>query len=486
LGATLQGLGRLDEAVASYNQAIALKPDYATAHSNLGVTLQGLGRLDEAEASYNQAIALKPNYTEAHSNLLFLISGFNYEAPLYLKEAQDYGRKIADTVTSRFSSWSCEEESKTLRIGLVSGDLSNHPVGYFLEGLLNLLSRSNLDLFAYPTKLFEDDLTVRIKPYFAAWQPIVRISDEAAASLIHSDGIHILIDLSGHTAKNRLPIFAWKPAPIQISWLGYFASTGVAEIDYILGDPYVTPVEEADHFIEKIWQLPESYLCFTEPNVNVDVCPLPALANGSVMFGCFNSIERMNDNVVVVWASILKAIPDSRLFLKDKIFSDSAMRQAVYSRFELVGIGENRLILEGKSPHSEYLAAYNRVDIALSPFPYGGGTTSAEGLWMGVPVITKRGDHFLSHLGESIAHNTGLSNWIASDEDDYVAKAVEFSSNLDDLAILRSRLRAQVVSSPLFHTERFGNHFERALRDMWGAKHKYINSSEEESKGNLN
>ena len=150
------------------------------------------------------------------------------------------------------------------------------------------------------------------------------------------------------------------------------------------------------------------------------------------------------------------------------------MRQAVYSRFELVGIGENRLILEGKSPRSEYLAAYNRVDIALSPFPYGGGTTSAEGLWMGVPVITKRGDHFLSHLGESIAHNTGLSNWIASDEDDYVAKAVEFSSNLDDLAILRSRLRAQVVSSPLFHTERFGNHFERALRDMWSAKHKYI------------
>lgn len=422
---------------------------------------------------------MKPDYAAANSNLLFLISGFNYEAPLYLKEAQDYGRKIADTVTSRFSSWSCEEEPKTLRIGLVSGDLSNHPVGYFLEGLLNLLSRSKLELFAYPAKLFEDDLTVRIKPHFAAWQPIVSVSDEAAANLIHSDDIHILIDLSGHTANNRLPIFAWKPAPIQISWLGYFASTGVAEIDYILGDPYVTPVEEADHFIEKIWQLPESYLCFTEPNVNVDVCPLPALANGRVMFGCFNKIERMNDNVVVVWASILKAIPDSRLFLKDKIFSDSAMREAVYSRFELVGIGESRLILEGKSPRSEYLAAYNRVDIALSPFPYGGGTTSAEGLWMGVPVITKRGDHFLSHLGESIAHNTGLSNWIASDEDDYVVKAVEFASNLDDLAILRSRLREQVVSSPLFHTERFGNHFERALRDMWSAKNKYINSSKE-------
>jgi len=467
LGVTLKQLGRLDESEASFRQAIAVKPDYAGAHTNLGNTLRELGRLENAEASLRQAIALKPDYAGAHSNLLFLISGFNYEAPLYVKEAQDYGRKIADTVTSRFSSWSCEEEPKTLRIGLVSGDLSNHPVGYFIEGLLNLLSRSKLELFAYPTKLFEDDLTVRIKPRLTEWQPIVSISDEAAANLIHSDGIHILIDLSGHTDKNRLPIFAWKPAPIQISWLGYFASTGVAEIDYILGDPYVTPVEEADNFVEKIWQLPESYLCLTEPYVNVDVCQLPALENGSVMFGCFNKIERMNDNVVVVWASILKAIPNSRLFLKDNNFSDSAMREAVFSRFELVGIGDNRLILEGRSPRSEYLAAYNRVDIALSPFPYGGGTTSAEGLWMGVPVITKRGDCFLSHLGESIAHNAGLPDWIAANEDEYIAKAVKFSADLNVLIKLRAGLREQVLASPLFDAPRFASNFEKAVWSMW-------------------
>ena len=175
----------------------------------------------------------------------------------------------------------------------------------------------------------------------------------------------------------------------------------------------------------------------------------------------------MNDNVVAVWARVLKAIPDSRLFLKDQKLSDSAMKRAVYSRFECVGIEQNQLIFEGLSPRSEYLAAYNRVDIALSPFPYGGGTTSVEGLWMGVPVIVIRGNHFLSHLGESIAHNAGLSNWIASDEDEYVAKAVEFSSNLHDLAALRSKLRAQVVSSPLFDAERFANHFENALRGMW-------------------
>jgi protein O-GlcNAc transferase len=466
LGSALTEIGRFEEAEASLRQSIALKPDYAEAHNNLGNTLKELGRFEEAAASYKKAIALKSDFAEVHSNLLFLYSGFNYDASQYLKEAHDYGCKITEAVTSQFSSWLCEDR-QVLRVGLVSGDLRNHPVGYFLEGLLKKFSRSKLALFAYPTKLLEDELSLRIKPHFSAWRPLVGISDEAAANLIHSDGINILIDLSGHTAKNGLPIFAWKPAPIQVTWLGYFASTGVAEIDYIVGDSYVTPVEEANHFTEKIWRLPESYLCFTQPNEDVDVVPLPALTNGSVTFGCFNKIERMSDKVVEVWGRILKAIPDSRLFLKGKTFSDDSMRDAIYRRFGLVGIGKERLILEGSSSRLKYLAAYNSVDIALAPFPYGGGTTSAEALWMGVPVIVKRGNHFLSHLGESIAHNAGLSNWIASDEDDYVTKAIEFSANLDDLAALRSRLRAQVVSSPLFDAERFANHFENALREMW-------------------
>ena len=466
LGSALTEIGRFEEAEASLRQSIALKPDYAEAHNNLGNTLKELGRFEEAAASYKKAIALKSDFAEVHSNLLFLYSGFNYDASQYLKEAHDYGCKITEAVTSQFSSWLCEDK-QVLRVGLVSGDLRNHPVGYFLEGLLKKFSRSKLALFAYPTKLLEDELSLRIKPHFSAWRPLVGISDEAAAKLIHSDGINILIDLSGHTAKNGLPIFAWKPAPIQVTWLGYFASTGVAEIDYIVGDSYVTPVEEANHFTEKIWRLPESYLCFTQPNEDVDVVPLPALTNGSVTFGCFNKIERMSDKVVAVWGRILKAIPDSRLFLKGKTFSDDSMRDAIYRRFGLVGIGKERLILEGSSSRLKYLAAYNSVDIALAPFPYGGGTTSAEALWMGVPVIVKRGNHFLSHLGESIAHNAGLSNWIASDEDDYVTKAIEFSANLDDLAVLRSRLRAQVVSSPLFDAERFANHFENALREMW-------------------
>tara|TARA_B110000008_G_scaffold278689_1_gene323222 strand:- start:237 stop:2240 length:2004 start_codon:yes stop_codon:yes gene_type:complete len=473
LGNVLHELGRLNEAEASYMKAIALKPDYAEAYSNLGNVLKELSKLNEAKASFKQAITLKPDFTSGYSNLLFLYSGFMYEPSHYLEEARKYYQQIAASVGSKYSSWLCTKNSKNLRIGFVSGDLKNHPVGYLLEELLNQLRGSNLELYAYTTNLISDDLTLRIKPKFTRWQSIVGLSDEVAASKIHDDGIHILIDLSGHTALNRLKVFAWKPAPVQITWLGYFASTGVSDIDYILGDPYVTPVTEANHFSEKIWQLPESFLCFSEPHVDINIGPLPALNNQRVTFGCFTKIARINDQVILTWSKILHSVPDSVLFLKDKNFDTESVQNSFYDRFKLNGIQKERLILEGASPRSEYLAAYNKIDIALSPFPYGGGVTSAEGLWMGVPVITMKGNYFLSHLGESIACNSGLYDWIAIDQEDYVTKAVAFSSDIENLAKLRSMLRAQVLSSPLFDAKRFANYFEAALRKMWDNKNNH-------------
>ncbi len=469
-GNTLHELGSLDKAEASYKKAIALNPDYAEAHANLGNIFKELSRLSESKASYEKAIAIKPNYNQAYSNILFLYSAFMYEPSHYLKEARKYNQQITSLVESKFSSWLCEENPETLRIGFISGDLKNHPVGYFLEKLLSQLENSNLELYAYTTNFRSDDLTSRIRPYFSQWKSLVGLSDKIAANQIHSDGIHILFDLSGHTAFNRLGIFAWKPAPIQVTWLGYFASTGLSEMDYILGDPYVTPITEERHFSEEIWQLPESFLCFTEPHVNIDVGPLPAHNNHKVTFGCFNKIARINDKVIITWSKILHAVPNSILFLKDKNFDLLSVRNSFYNRFKLHGIKKERLIFEGLSPRSEYFAAYNRVDIALSPFPYGGGTTSVEGLWMGVPVITMKGHHFLSHLGESIAINTGLNKWIASDEEDYINKALKFSSDLEGLKKLRSRLRSDVISSPLFDAERFGNFFEEALKGMWEEK----------------
>jgi predicted O-linked N-acetylglucosamine transferase (SPINDLY family) len=252
-----------------------------------------------------------------------------------------------------------------------------------------------------------------------------------------------------------------------VSWLGYFATTGVAEIDYLLGDRHVSPTGEESHFTEKLWQLPDRYLCFTEPDVNLDVAPLPALSTGSITFGCFNNLTKMNDAVVAVWASILTAVPGARLFLKTSLMKDSSAREVTLERFSKHGIPAERLILESASPRAELLAAYHRVDIALDPFPYPGGTTSVESLWMGVPVITKRGDRFLSHVGETIAYNAGLSDWVAADDDDYIAKAVAYASDLDRLGTLRAGLRQQVLASPLFDAPRFARHFEEAILEMW-------------------
>ena len=466
LGITLTDLGRFDKAESGFGQAIEFNPDFAEAHSNLGNTLRELGRLDDAEASYRKAIALKPDYAAARSNLLFLNSSMKFDEPCYRKELQGFADIVAERVSAPYSAWPCSKSRTELRVGFVSGDFRQHPVGYFLEGLLVQLQSSSIELYAYPTNNTFGGMTERLKALFHSWTPLSGKSDKDAAKTIHDDGVHILIDLSGHTANNRLPVFGWKPAPIQITWLGYFASTGLPEVDFILGDPFVTPKSEAHHFTEKIWQLPESYLCFPPPSSTSLVGRLPALQNGSLTFGCFNNLSKMTDEVVSVRAEILRAVPNSKLFLKDKRLDFQSGRDQILSRFAAHGIFSDRLSLEGSSSREEYLECYHRVDIALSPFPYGGGTTSVEGLWMGVPVITRRGSYFLSHLGESIAYNTNLSDWIANDNEDYIAKAVKYSSDLNTLAELRQGLREKLLETPLYDLPRFAENFENALWEM--------------------
>ncbi len=350
---------------------------------------------------------------------------------------------------------------------MVSGDFRGHPVGYFAEALLRECDRSRVELFAYPTNYLADKFTDVLRPHFSAWKPLAGRSDEAAAKLIHADGVHVLLDLSGHTAHNRLPIFGRRPAPIQASWLGYFASTGVTQMDYLIGDPYVSPAGEESHFTERIWRLPETYLCFTAPDVACDVAPLPALSTGSVTFGCLNNLSKMNDRVVALWSRVLHAVPGSRLLLKTRQLDDANVRATTLRRFAAAGIEPDRLLLVGQTSRAGYFATYDRVDIALDPFPYPGITTTVEGYWMGVPAITRRGDRFISHAGESIAHNIGLSDWIAVDDDDYVAKAVAFSSNLNHLSALRVGMRRRALDAPLFDARRFSRHFEDALWGMW-------------------
>ena len=467
LGNILKDRGRLIEAEASYRQALQIKPDYAEAYNNLGNILQDLLRPNEVEACYRRALRVNPNYVNAHSNLLFALSYISQNPGYYFEEAQRYGRTLTANATARFSSWRNPAHSSCLRVGLVSGDLRQHPVGYFLQSLLENIDPARIELFAYPTHLKEDELTARIKPYFAAWKPLPGKNDEVDAGRIHDDRIQVLIDLSGHTDRNRLPLFAWKPAPIQVSWLGYFASTGVKEIDYLIADPFTLPESEEAHFTEKILRLPETRLCFTAPNVDVSVSPLPALSNGYLTFACFNNLVKINDAVVAVWSRILAALPESRLFLKTKQLKDSSVRQNLIERFAFHGVGADRLILEGPVPRADYFRAYHRADITLDPFPYTGGTTSAESLWMGVPILSLAGQSFLSRQGVGMLMNAGLPEWIAADADDYVARALSHASDLPRLAMLRNELRQQVLASPLFDAARFARHFEAALHGIW-------------------
>lgn len=468
LGKTLQEMGHLNEAEVHYKRALLLKPDSAEIHNNLGNHLQDLGRLDEAETYYRRAIEINPGYTQAHSNLLFL---HNYtpdiDPAFAFAEAREYGKKVTNKVTSRFTSWPVEKQPERLRIGFVSGDFKNHPVGYFLENLLAHLDQTAVELIAYPTDHKTDELTARIQLHFSAWQPLYGLSDEAAARQIHSDGIHVLIDLSGHTRHNRLPLFAWKPAPVQVAWLGYFATTGVTEIDYLIADPWTLPESEEVFFTERIWRLPETRLCFTPPTTDLKVSPLPALTNSYVTFGCFNNLTKMNDDVVALWSRVLISVPGSRLYLKSKQLMEASVRQHTIERFAAHGIDADRLILEGAESREKYLTAYNRVDISLDPFPYPGGTTSVESLWMGVPVLNLSGKCFLFRQGVGFLMNAGLQEWIASDKEDYLRRATRHALNFQHLADLRNSLRQQVLASPIMDGQRFARHFEAALRGMW-------------------
>lgn len=468
VGNVLQELGQLNAAIASFQQALSIKPDYAEAHYNLGNTLQRLGQVDTAIAHYRRALALKPSFIDAHSNLLFLLNSvIALPSTEYLEQARQYGQKVAQMVVARFDSWCGAPAPERLRVGFVSGDLRNHAVAFFLENFLSHLDRQHVELIAYPTCAKFDEITSRIKPLFSAWRPLFHLNDADAANFIHADGVHILIDLSGHTGHNRLPLFAWKPAPVQVSWLGYFASTGVAEIDYFMADEVGVPMNQRDHFTERVWYLPNTRFCFSPPQVELPVTALPALKNDFITFGSFQNLSKISDVVMATWSKLLEALPDARLRLANKQLGDMAVATQFTLRLQQQGIDLSRVDLHGAMSRADYLAAHAEVDVMLDTFPYPGGTTTCEALWMGVPTITLAGSTLLARQGASILRTAGLDEWIAKSESEYIEKAIIFARDLPKLAELRSGLRTQISSSPLFDAKLFARNFEAALWSMW-------------------
>jgi predicted O-linked N-acetylglucosamine transferase (SPINDLY family) len=312
-----------------------------------------------------------------------------------------------------------------------------------------------------------DAMTARLKGAVGRWRSIVGLTDEDAAAMILADGIDILVDLSGHTANNRLPLFALKPAPVQVTWLGYSGTTGLSTIDYILADNVVAPKGGEAAFSETVWRLPGCYLCYSPPALDIAVGPFPALTNGFVTFGCFNSRTKISAETLAVWAAILRRVEGSRLFLKSKSFADESCRKALEAAFAEHGIESDRLTLMAYLPQGEALDAYNKVDIALDPFPYGGTTTTAEMLWMGVPLVALGEGRWVTRVSRSILATLGLDAWVAKDADDYIEIACRLAADLHNLAPLRADLRGRVESSALCDGPRFTRSLEEAYRGMW-------------------
>lgn len=471
LGIQLQMCGQLLESIESYRRVIELAPRNQIAHNNLGVVYRQLSRLDEATAAWRRALEIDPDNLAPHSSLIFLENSRAVGSMAALLElSRSFGASAARKAKAVVAWPNSPEPERLLRVGFVSGDLRAHPVGYFLLSFLTALkahAAGRLELHGYFSYPFADNVTARIQAQCHGWRQVDELSDEALVQQVGEDGIDILIDLSGHTGENRLPAFAWKPAPVQATWLGYLGTTGVEAIDYLIADDWTLPPELEPQCTEKVWRLPQSYLCFTPPGEDDTIGPLPALANGYVTFGSFNNLIKVGADVIALWARVLHAVPGSRLLLKTVQFGESSVRQDVTQQFARHGIDASRLMLEPQVARADYLKPFNRVDIALDPFPYPGITTSVECLWMGVPFVTLAGRTFMSRQGVGLLNNAGLPDWVAADEDDYVKLAARKAGDLASLQQLRQELRARVHVSPIFDAQSFARNFESAMRGMW-------------------
>lgn len=466
LANALVDLGHVEEAERYYHQAIARKGAPAHIHSNLGNLLKEQGRLAEAQASYRKALEQDPKLFDTWSNLIL---SMNNDPAMPIGDAVQEARRFGQALQARIPgplAMPGPRRNRPLEVGFFSGDLRQHPVGYFLEGWLPHVDPARVRMHAYATTVREDALSARLRQHVAGWHVVQRMRDDAVARLVHSHGIDVLFDLSGHTAYNRLEVFAWRPAPVQATWLGYFATTGVPAIDWLLADEASVPAGGESQFTERVWRMPHTRLCFSPPRDAPPVAPAPALRNGFVTFGSFQNLAKVHAGVLQAWARVLAAVPGSRLRLHSPQLSDVAAQKAFATRFGTAGIDPSRVKLLGKVPRKDYLAAHAEVDLLLDTFPFPGGTTTCEALWMGVPTVTLEGSTLLTRQGAALLRAAGLPQFIAPDVDGYVRMASAFAADIGALQALREGLRDRLPRTPLFDAKAFAGDWMDAVEGM--------------------
>jgi len=469
LGAVLQAQGKFEEAANCQRRAVELSPNNAAARYNLGNALRAQGEIEEAVACYRQALQLSPNYIEAHQNLLLTLQ---YRPGVTLaelaEEHAEFERRHTAPLQSRWPVFTIDSDvERPIRVGFVSPNLNQHPVGNFLVPVLENIDRAQCTAVCYSDRANHDDVTRRCQAAAAEWRDVNELDDERLFQLIRGDGIDVLFDLAGHAAKNRLLVFARKPASVQVTWAGYVGTTGLAAMDYILADRDEIPPEAEVHYVERVLRMPEGYVCYEPPSDAPDCSSLPALTSGQVTFGSFNNPAKIGPRVIELWVKILQRVERSRLVLKYRGMDDTSIRARWTHVLVNRGIDPARVEYLGWSSHEDLLKEYQRIDMALDPFPYNGGITTCEALWMGVPVITRPGETFASRHSLSHLSNAGLEGTIAGDEDEYVELAVSLAGDLPRLASLRAGLRMQIAGSSLCDGKRFASDLTRLLREIW-------------------
>lgn len=467
LGNALFSQGRLTDAVACFREALRLRANYAPAHDNLGRVARAQGRIEDAVVHYRAALALQPK-SGTHSNLLLALNYLDGISPREIfAEHQRWAQCYAEPLTGAAKAFENvgAAGSRRLRVGYVSPDFSNHAVAYFFEPVLRNHDRARFEVFCYANVPAADAVTTRLRGLAEHWRDIAPLNDEQATALIRADKIDLLVDLSGHTARNRLLVFARRPAPRQLTWIGYPNTTGISAMDYRITDTVSDPAGKTEAFhSEKLVRMPGPFSVYQPPGEALAVSPLLMQSGKPVTFGCFNNFAKVTPTAIALWSRLLREVPGARIFLRSRGLDDADTAARIREAFRAHDVEPERVMLDGRelSVHA-HLALYGQVDVALDTFPYNGTTTTCEALWMGVPVITLAGETHVSRVGASLLTHLGAPEWIAGSQDEFVAKARALAENAGVLAKWRRELRDTMRRSPLCDAVSF----TRSLEDVF-------------------
>ncbi|MBF0589436.1 MAG: tetratricopeptide repeat protein [Magnetococcales bacterium] len=472
LGIAFMHLGQLGQAEQCYREAVTCGGEVLpSVWNNFGNILKDQGNLSESITCYRQALALDPGFLEVHSNLLVTLHYGEMERQQIFHEHQVWWQRCSEkeAMMQHVPPAGGGNLEKRLRVGFVSADFRVHSVGYFLQSLMENLDRNHLEIICYANRQGEDHVTRRFQAAADGWREISQLGDTAVAEMVRRDGIDILVDLAGHSEGNRLRLFALRPAPIQVTWIGYPDTTGLQSMDYRLTDDVVDPPGMDDEFhSEQLIRLPGGFLCYDYPKEAPAVVLPPMMRLGVVTFGSFNNLAKINDTTLDLWAELLNNIPNARLLLKNRSLACTDLQDAFRRRFEARSIDPKRVTMLSIVPSiQDHLNLYGKVDIALDTLPYNGTTTTFEALWMGVPLVALRGDRHLSRVTASLLTHMGLEEWVAETPAAYLEMNRRLATDGKLLRRLRLKMRGRLRSSPLCNAAASAGHLERAFREMW-------------------